>query len=100
MLTTRKRSTSQTTYVLSVKFLDDYKRNPELNEATPTDPPRQITEAFSPHPAVQGEYLADHASLELLMKELENVKEKIRRIDGKEGQAEASNDESAEEAGR
>jgi hypothetical protein len=34
------------------------------------------------------------------MKELENVKEKIRRIDGKEGQAEASNDESAEEAGR
>jgi hypothetical protein len=62
---------------------------PELNEATPTNPPRQITEAFSPHPAVQGKYLADHASLELLMEELNDVKEKIRRIDGKEGQAEA-----------
>ncbi len=42
-------------HVLSVKSLDDYQRNPELNEATPTDPPRQITEAFAPHPAVQGE---------------------------------------------
>ncbi len=64
-------------------------QHPELNEATPTNPPRRITEAFSPHPAVQGEYLADHASLELLMEELNDVKEKIRRIDGKEGQAEA-----------
>jgi hypothetical protein len=76
-------------HVLSVKSLDDYQRNPELNEASPTDPPRQITEAFAPHPAVQGEYLADHASLELLMEELKDVKEKIRRIDGKEGQGEA-----------
>ena len=76
-------------HVLSVKSLDDYRRNPELNEATSTDPPRQITEAFSPHPADQGEYLADHASLDLLMEELEEVKKKIKRIDGKEGQAEA-----------
>jgi hypothetical protein len=76
-------------HVLSVKSLDDYKRNPELNKATPTDPPRQITEAFLPHPADQGGYLADHASLDLLMEELEEVKEKIKRIDGKEGQAEA-----------
>jgi hypothetical protein len=89
VITNYKETFNIPDHVLSVKSLDDYKRNPELNEATPTDPPRQITAAFSPHPADQGEYLADHASLDLLMEELQAVKEKIRRIDGKEGQAEA-----------
>ena len=42
-------------HVLSVKCLDDYKRNEQMNIATPTNPPRQITETFEPHPAVQGE---------------------------------------------
>jgi hypothetical protein len=41
-------------HVLSVKSLDDYKRNEEMNEATPTDPPRQITETFEPHPDFRG----------------------------------------------
>jgi hypothetical protein len=41
-------------HVLSVKFLDDYKRNPELNEASPTNPPRKIIEAISPQSTVQG----------------------------------------------
>ncbi len=78
-------------HVLSVKSLDDYKRNEGMNEATPTDPPRQITETFIPHPAFQGEYLAEHdpASLELLMEEMKNVKKKIKAMDAKQGQAEA-----------
>jgi hypothetical protein len=29
-------------HVLSVKFLDDYRRNPEFNEASPTGPPRKM----------------------------------------------------------
>jgi hypothetical protein len=29
-------------HVLSVKFLDDYKRNPEFNEASPANPPRKV----------------------------------------------------------
>ncbi len=41
-------------HVLSVKFLDDCKRNPELNEASPTNPPRKIIEAISPQSTVQG----------------------------------------------
>jgi hypothetical protein len=78
-------------HVLSVKCLDDYKRNEKMNTATPTNPPRQITTTFEPHPAVQGEYLAVHdaASLEMLMEEIKSVKEKIKAIDAKEGQAEA-----------
>ncbi len=78
-------------HVLSVKCLDDYKRNDEMNTATPTNPPRQIPETFEPHPAVQGEYLADHdsASLEMLMEEIKSVKEKIKAMDAKEGQADA-----------
>jgi hypothetical protein len=78
-------------HVLSVKSLDDYKRNEEMNEATPANPPRQITETFIPHPAVQGEYLANHdsASLEMLMEEIKSVKGKIEAMDAKEGQAEA-----------
>jgi hypothetical protein len=61
-----------------------------MNEATPSNPPHQITETFIPHPAFQGEYLAEHnpASLELLMEEMENVKKKIKAMDAKEGQAE------------
>jgi hypothetical protein len=60
-----------------------------MNEATPSDPPRQITETFIPYPAVQGEYLAEHdpASLEMLMEEMENVKRKRKAMDAKEGQA-------------
>jgi hypothetical protein len=78
-------------HVLSVKFLDDYRGNPEFNEATPTDPPRYITETFEPHPAFQGEYLAEHdpARVELLMEEISSVKERIKAMDAKEGQAEA-----------
>jgi hypothetical protein len=78
-------------HVLSVKSLDDYKRNEEMNEATPTDPPRQITETFEPHPAFQGEYRAEHdsASVELLMEEIRSVKERIKAMDAREGQAEA-----------
>jgi hypothetical protein len=78
-------------HVLSVKSLDDYKRNEEMNEETPFNPPRQITEAFIPHPAVQGGYLAEHnpASLEMLMEEMEAVKKKIKAMDAKEGQTEA-----------
>jgi hypothetical protein len=41
--------------VLSVKFLDDYRRNPEFNEASPADPPRKMIEAISPQSKVQGE---------------------------------------------
>ncbi len=40
-------------HVLSVKSLDDYKLNEDMNDATPTDPPRQITETFEPHPTFQ-----------------------------------------------
>jgi hypothetical protein len=42
-------------HVLSVKFLDDYRRNPEFNESSPTNPPRKMMEAISPQPTVQGE---------------------------------------------
>jgi hypothetical protein len=31
-------------HVLSIEFLDDYKRNQEFNEAEPTNPPRKILE--------------------------------------------------------
>ena len=40
-------------HVLSIKFLDDYKRNQEFNEAEPTNPPRKILEAILPHPSAR-----------------------------------------------
>ncbi len=43
VITNYKETFNIPDHVLSVKSLDDYKRNPELNTATPTDPPRQIT---------------------------------------------------------
>jgi hypothetical protein len=42
-------------HVLSIKFLDDYKRNQEFNEAEPTNPPRKIMEAILPQSKTQGE---------------------------------------------
>jgi hypothetical protein len=42
-------------HVLSVKCLDDYKRNQEFSEASPTDPPRKMIEAILPQSTVQGE---------------------------------------------
>jgi hypothetical protein len=62
-----------------------------MNTATPTNPARQITEAFIPHPAVQGIILRIMmpSSLEMLMEEIGSVKEKIKAMDAKERQAEA-----------
>jgi hypothetical protein len=74
-------------HVLSVKSLDDNKRNEEMNEGTPYHPPRQITETFVPHPAVQGEYLAEHNP-------------PVWKGDGCKGRTSRSNATSAEEIGR
>jgi hypothetical protein len=41
-------------HVLSIKFLDDYKRNQEFNETEPTNPPRKIMEAILPQSTAQG----------------------------------------------
>jgi hypothetical protein len=77
---------------LSVKFLDDYKRNPEFNEASPTNPPRKMIEAISPHPTVQGENsveLVDAMNSDLLMEEMARVKENLKKMDAEDGRAEA-----------
>jgi hypothetical protein len=79
-------------HVLSVKFLDDYKRNPEFNEASPTNPPRKMIEAISPHPTVQGENsveLVDAMNSDLLMEEMARVKENLKKMDAEDGRAEA-----------
>ena len=41
-------------HVLSIKFLDDYKRNQEFNDPEPTNPPRKIFDAILPQSTVQG----------------------------------------------
>ena len=79
-------------HVLSVKFLDDYRRNPEFNEATPTDPPRKMIEAISPQPKVQGENpveMIDAMNSDLLMEEMSRVKENLKKLDAQDGRAEA-----------
>jgi hypothetical protein len=42
-------------HVLSINFLDDYKRNQEFNNPTPTNPPRKKVEAILPQSTVRGE---------------------------------------------
>ena len=72
-------------HVLSIKFLDDYKRNQEFNEAEPTNPPRKIMEAILPHQTVQGENhpieIAQVMDADLLMEEIGRVKDKKRQLD-------------------
>ena len=79
-------------HVLSVKFLDDYKRNQEFNEANPTNPPRKMIEAISPHSTAQGENsveMVDAMNSDLLMKEIGRVKENLKKLDAQDGRAEA-----------
>ena len=79
-------------HVLSVKLLDDYKRNPEFNHASPAYPPRKMIEAISPHAKVQGENpveLIDALNSDLLMEEIARVKENLRKLDAEDGRAEA-----------
>jgi predicted HAD superfamily phosphohydrolase len=73
---------------LSVKFLDDYKRNPEFNEANPTNPPRKMIEAISPQSTVQGENpveMVDALNSDLLMEEIGRVKENLKQLDAQDG---------------
>jgi hypothetical protein len=62
-------------HVLSVKFLDDYKRNQEFNDAKkPTDSLRKMIEAILPQSTVQGEIpveMIDALNSDLLMEEIE-----------------------------
>jgi hypothetical protein len=79
-------------HVLSVKFLDDYKRNPEFNEASPANPPRKMIEAISPQSTVQGENpveMVDALNSDLLMEEIGRVKENLKQLDAQDGRAEA-----------
>ncbi len=71
-------------HVLSIKFLDDYKRNQEFNDPTPTNPPRKMIEAILPQSTVQGENpveMVDAANSDLLMEEIQRVKENLKKID-------------------
>jgi hypothetical protein len=91
-------------HVLSVKFLNDYKRNPEFNEAGPTNPPRKMIEAISPQPTVQGENsveMVDAMNSDLMMEEMTRVKKNLKKLDArkrtwqrgtKEGMSEAKKD--------
>jgi hypothetical protein len=75
-----------TDHVLSVKLLDDYRRNPECNEESPTDPPRKLMEAILPHAKVQGENpveMIDALNSDLLMEEIARVKNNLRKLDVK-----------------
>jgi hypothetical protein len=78
--------------VLSVKFLDGYKRNQEFNDASPTDPPRKMIEAILPQSTVQGENpveMVDAMNSDLLMEEMARVKENLKKLDAENGRAEA-----------
>jgi hypothetical protein len=75
-----------------VKLLDDYRRNPEFNEESPTDPPRKMMEAILPHAKVQGENpveMIDALNSDLLMEEIARVKDNLRKLDVEDGRAEA-----------
>ena len=80
-------------HVLSIKFLDDYKRNQEFNEAEPTNPPRKIIEAILPHPTVQGENhpieIVQVMDADLLMEEIGRVKENLKTMDAEDGRSTA-----------
>ncbi len=75
-------------HVLSIKFLDDYKRNQEFNETEPTNPPRKIIEANLPQSTAQGENhpieIVNVMDSDLLMEEIERVKEKLRTLDAQD----------------
>ena len=67
-----------------MKLLDDYKRNPEFNHASPAYPPRKMIEAISPHAKVQGENpveMIDAMNSDLLMEEMSRVKENLKKLD-------------------
>ncbi len=75
-------------HVLSVKCLDDNKRNQEFNEASPTDP---LIEAIQPQSTVQGGNpveLIDALNSDLLMEEIERVKGNLKKLDAEDGKAE------------
>ncbi len=79
-------------HVLSVKLLDDYRRNPEFNEASPAYPPRKMMEAILPHAKVQGENsveMIDALNSDLLMEEIARAKENLKKLDAEDGPAEA-----------
>ncbi len=79
-------------HVLSVKFLDDYNRNPELNEANPTNPPRKIIDVISPQSTVQGENpveMVDALNLNLLLEEMGRVKRNLKQLDAQDERAKA-----------
>ena len=78
-------------HILSIKMLDDYKRNQEFNEATSTNPPRMFLESISPHQLDQGENSSEIltvGNLDLVMEEIQKVKERLRFSDGEDGKAE------------
>ena len=75
-------------HVLSIKFLDDYKRNQEFNDPDPTNPPRKIMEAILPQSTAQGENhpieIVNVMDSDLLMEEIERVKEKLLTLDAQD----------------
>jgi hypothetical protein len=75
-------------HVLSIKFLDDYKRNQEFNDPDPTNPPRKIMEAILPQSTAQGENhpieIVNVMDSDLLMEEIERVKEKLQTLDAQD----------------
>ncbi len=79
-------------HVLSIKFLDDYKRNQEFNEAEPTNPPRKVMEAILSQSTAQGENpveIINVMNADLLMEEIGRVKENLRTLDAQDGKATA-----------
>jgi hypothetical protein len=78
-------------HVLPVKFLDDYKRNQEFNEANPINSPRKMIEAISPQSTVKGENPVEMVDVnsDLLKEEIGRVKENLKKLDAQDGRAEA-----------
>jgi hypothetical protein len=78
-------------HVLSIKFLDDYKRNQEFNDPEPTNPPRKIFEAILPQSTTQGENnpveIINVMNADLLMEEIERVKNNLKTLDVQDGKA-------------
>jgi hypothetical protein len=79
-------------HVLSIKFLDDYKRNQEFNDPEPTNPPRKILEAILPQSTTQGENpveIINVMNADLLMEEIGRVKKNLKTLDAQDGKATA-----------
>jgi len=80
-------------HVLSIKFLDDYKRNQEFNDPDPTNPPRKIMEAILPQSTAQGENhpieIVNVMDSDLLMEEIERVKNNLKDLDAEDEKATA-----------